>query len=103
MLGRRKLDDVAAGGRDDAARLLVFLDRQPALVGNRRPDRLDPPHELLQVAVDAGCLFSIDTDSHAPGQLDWLIAGCERAVQHGIGPDRVITTLTADQLVHRPR
>ncbi len=70
---------------------------------NCRPDRLDPPHELLQIAVDAGCDFSIDTDSHAPGQLDWLIAGCERAVQHGIGPDRVITTLGADELVHRAR
>ncbi|MBN9326178.1 MAG: PHP domain-containing protein, partial [Cellulomonas sp.] len=70
---------------------------------NCRPDRLDPPHELLQIAVDAGCVFTIDTDSHAPGQLDWLIAGCERAVQHGIGPDRVITTLPVDQLVHRPR
>lgn len=70
---------------------------------NCRPDRLDPPHELLQVAVDAGCVFSIDTDAHAPGQLDWLAAGCERAVQHGIGPDRVITTLPVDELRHRPR
>ena len=70
---------------------------------NCRPDRLDPPHELLQLAVEVGCVFAIDTDSHAPGQLDWLISGCERAVRHGIGPDRVITTLQVDHLLHRPR
>ena len=78
-------------------------ERGVAVEINCRPDRLDPPHELLQLAVDAGCVFAIDTDSHAPGQLDWLIAGCERAVQHGIGPDRVVTTLQVDRLLHRPR
>ena len=55
---------------------------------NCRPDRLDPPHELLDVAIEAGCLFSIDTDAHAPGQLDWLAAGCERAAQHDLDPAR---------------
>ncbi len=34
---------------------------------------------MLTVAVEAGCLFSVDTDAHAPGQLDWLRFGCERA------------------------
>jgi putative hydrolase len=68
---------------------------------NCRPDRLDPPHELLQVAVDAGCLFSIDTDAHAPGQLDWQRAGCERAVAHGITADRVINARSADAVGRR--
>ncbi|CAM5226352.1 phosphatase YcdX [Streptomyces glaucescens] len=27
----------------------------------------------------AGVLFSVDTDAHAPGQLDWQINGCARA------------------------
>lgn len=65
---------------------------------NCRPDRLDPPHELLQLAVDAGCTFSIDSDAHAPGQLDWLRAGCERAAAHGIGPDRVLSTRPAAEV-----
>ena len=47
---------------------------------NSRPERLDPPKRLLRLAVEAGCLFSIDTDAHAPGQLDWQPNGCERAV-----------------------
>lgn len=68
---------------------------------NCRPDRLDPPHELLAVAIEAGCDFSIDTDSHAPGQLDWLLAGCARAAQHDLPPERVITTLPVEDLLAR--
>lgn len=68
---------------------------------NCRPDRLDPPHELLQVAVDVGCDFTIDTDAHAPGQLDWLGAGCARAAQHGIDPSRVLTTWPVEDLLER--
>lgn len=68
---------------------------------NCRPDRLDPPHALLQQAVDAGCLFSIDTDAHAPGQLDWLGAGCARAAAHGIPPERIVTTWSAQEVAAR--
>ncbi|HEY8718358.1 PHP domain-containing protein [Pengzhenrongella sp.] len=68
---------------------------------NCRPDRLDPPHALLQIAVDAGCLFSIDTDSHAPGQLDWQLVGCERAAQHDIPAARIINTWPLERMVAR--
>jgi putative hydrolase len=68
---------------------------------NCRPDRLDPPHELLAIAIDAGCDFSIDTDAHAPGQLDWLMAGCARAAEHDLEPARVITTLPVEGLLER--
>ena len=51
---------------------------------NSRPERLDPPKRLLRLAVEAGCRFSIDTDAHAPGQLDWLPYGCERAAACGV-------------------
>ena len=50
---------------------------------NSRPDRRDPPEELLRVAAAAGCRFSIDSDAHAPGQLSWLRLGCEQAVEAG--------------------
>jgi putative hydrolase len=59
---------------------------------NCRPERQDPPDKLLRLAVDTGCTFAINTDAHAPGQLDWLDGGCERAERFGIGPDRVINT-----------
>jgi putative hydrolase len=62
---------------------------------NCRPERQDPPDDLLRRAAGAGCLFAIDTDAHAPGQLDWLDNGCERAERAGITPDRVINTRSA--------
>ncbi len=66
---------------------------------NSRPERLDPPKRLLRLAYEAGCRFAIDTDAHAPGQLDWQHLGCERAYLTGIGAERVVNTLTADDLL----
>lgn len=66
---------------------------------NCRPDRLDPPRALLRKAVAAGVLFSIDSDAHAPGQLDWLPYGCARAAECGVPAERVINTWTVDQLI----
>ncbi|MQA61243.1 MAG: PHP domain-containing protein [Actinophytocola sp.] len=65
---------------------------------NSRPERLDPPRRLLRAAEAAGCRFAIDSDAHAPGQLDWLEYGCVRAEECGIGPERVINTWTAAEL-----
>ncbi len=65
---------------------------------NCRPERQDPPDRLLSLAAEAGCIFAIDTDAHAPGQLDWLSSGCARADELGISPDRVINTRTAHDL-----
>jgi putative hydrolase len=70
---------------------------------NSRPERLDPPRRLLQLAHEMGCIFSIDTDAHAPGQLEWQTNGCERAEEIDIEPGRVINTLSADDLLARPR
>ncbi len=68
---------------------------------NCRPDRLDPPHDLLALAADAGCDFAIDTDAHAPGQLEWQGVGCARAAAHGITADRVVNTWPVDRLLDR--
>ena len=81
---------------------LVFAEcarREVAVEINCRPERQDPPDELLRRAVDAGCLFSIDTDAHAPGQLDWQALGCDRAVRCGVEPDRVVNTWDVDRLL----
>lgn len=66
---------------------------------NSRPDRLDPPKRLLRLAVEAGCRFSIDSDAHAPGQLDWLPNGCDRAARCGVPADRVVNTLPVADLL----
>lgn len=66
---------------------------------NSRPERLDPPKRLLRLAVEAGCEFALDTDAHAPGQLDWQPYGCERAAACGVPIDRIVNTRTADDLL----
>ncbi len=66
---------------------------------NSRPERLDPPKRLLRLAVEAGCDVAIDTDAHAPGQLDWQHLGCERAHLCGIGPDRVVNARSVEDLL----
>jgi putative hydrolase len=66
---------------------------------NSRPERLDPPRRLLRMAVEAGCLFSVDTDAHAPGQLDWQPYGCERAEECEVPPERVVNTRGLDDLL----
>ncbi|MFZ4518266.1 MAG: PHP domain-containing protein [Microthrixaceae bacterium] len=66
---------------------------------NCRPERRDPPGELLDLALEWGCHVSIDTDAHAPGQLEWQPWGCDLAVEHGIDPARIVNTWTADELL----
>ncbi|RNL78244.1 PHP domain-containing protein [Nocardioides marmorisolisilvae] len=66
---------------------------------NARPERRDPPTTLLKLAIDTGCLFSIDSDAHAPGQLDFQVYGCARAEELGLDPDRIVNTWSRDRLV----
>ena len=60
---------------------------------NCRPERLDPPRRLMSRALELGCLFAIDSDAHAPGQLEWQPLGCNRAAEVGIEPESIINSL----------
>lgn len=66
---------------------------------NSRPERLDPPRRLLREAVAAGVWFAVDTDAHAPGQLEWQIFGCARAEECGVPTERVVNTWSAEELL----
>ncbi|GAB2838676.1 PHP domain-containing protein [Microbacterium insulae] len=73
---------------------------------NSRPERQDPPDELIAMALRSGCLFSIDSDAHAPGQLSLLDHGAARAENAGVPADRIVTTWPLDRLrewTSRPR
>jgi len=89
--------------------IAACLEHDKAIEINCRPDRLDPPKRMLTVAVEAGCRFSIDTDAHAPGQLDWQPYGCDRAARCAVPVESVVNTWRADELLswtaehdHRP-
>lgn len=66
---------------------------------NSRPERRDPPSRLITQALEAGCLFSIDTDAHAPGQLDWQAYGCARAQACGVPAERIVNTWPVAELL----
>ena len=84
----------------DAAKVFAACAENGVAVEiNSRPERLDPPRRLLRMAVDAGCLFSIDTDAHAPGQLDWQPYGAARAEECEVPVDRIVDTWPLQQLL----
>lgn len=66
---------------------------------NCRPERQDPPDELLELALEYGCRISIDTDAHAPGQLEWQNFGCDKAARHEIELDQIVNTWAVDDLL----
>lgn len=66
---------------------------------NCRPERQDPPDELLALALDWDCRISIDTDAHSPGHLEFLNYGADKAAAHGIDADRIVNTMSADDLL----
>jgi putative hydrolase len=70
-----------------------------ALEINCRPERQDPPDELVDLALDWDLRFAIDTDAHAPGQMEWQAYGCDKAVRHGIDPRQIVNTMSAADIV----
>ena len=84
---------------DAAAVFAACAETGTAVEINSRPERQDPPGELLTLAVETGCVFAISTDAHAPGQLDFLDYGCERAVRYDVPPERVVNTWPLERLL----
>jgi putative hydrolase len=74
-------------------------DHRTAVEINSRPERRDPPRRLIDLALEIGCAFSIDTDAHAPGQLEFLGYGAQRALDAGVPAERIINTWPAGQLL----
>ncbi len=84
---------------DAEAVFAACADTGTAVEINSRPERQDPPEDLLRLAIELGCNVSIDTDAHAPGQLEWLGRGCTNAVKADVPADRVVNRKSADDLV----
>jgi putative hydrolase len=92
------------GSRFDARKVFeAAAEHGVAIEINSRPERRDPPTKLLELARDIGCLFSIDSDAHAPGQLDFQVYGCERAEAAGIDAERIVNTWPRQRLLEWAR
>jgi len=91
---------IRAESKFDAEKVFTACrEHRTAVEINSRPERRDPPTRLLNLALQIGCDFSIDTDAHAPGQLDFLGYGAQRALDAEVPVDRIINTWSADELV----
>ncbi|MDO5740651.1 MAG: PHP domain-containing protein [Ornithinimicrobium sp.] len=98
--------DKARGGKtrpqstfDARAVFEACVESSTAVEINCRPERQDPPSDLLALAIELGCLFAIDTDAHAPGQLDFLAYGCARAEEAGVPVERIVNTWSLEELL----
>ena len=74
-----------------AANVAVELDGDPA--------RQDLDHTLARQALRAGCVFALDSDAHAPGQLIYAETALAHARLATIPSDRVINTWPLERLL----
>jgi putative hydrolase len=84
---------------DHDAVLAALKEHDTALEINSRPERLDPPKEILRAAVAQGLRFTVSTDAHATEQLDWQAYGTDRAAECGVDAQQVVNTMSADDLL----
>ena len=84
---------------DADAVFAACAESETAVEINCRPERRDPPGELIDLAARRGCLFAINTDAHAPGQMEWQNWGCDIATEHGLEPQRIINTWSTGDLL----
>lgn len=96
---RTRSGDRPSSEFDAAAAFDAALRHSKAIEINCRPERNDPPTTLLRQAAAAGCLFAVDSDAHAPGELDWQLRGCERASTLPIGPERIVNAWPVPRLL----
>lgn len=66
---------------------------------NCRPERQDPPEELLELALEWGCKVAINSDAHATGQLEWQPYGADKAVRCGVPMEDIVNTWSADDVL----
>lgn len=100
MTNRKVVGTGRAPSQFDAEVVFAACARfETAVEINCRPERQDPPDELLELALDWECLLAINTDAHAPGQLEWQAFGCDKAVRHGADAAQVVNTMGPEELI----
>lgn len=72
--------------------------REVAVEINANPWRLDISEELLELALEAGCLIAINTDAHSLAEFDNHRHGVDMARRGAVPPDRVVNTWSTERL-----
>jgi len=62
------------------------------------PARQDIDYELAKGAVDAGCLFALDSDAHSTGELRYAETAIAHARLAGVPSERVVNTWPVERL-----
>ena len=84
---------------DMTALVEAASEHRTALEINANPLRLDLRDHHVRLAVETGCLVSIDTDAHRAEDFDLLDYGVRTARRGRLGPDQCVNTWTANRLV----
>ncbi len=63
------------------------------------PSRQDLDHTLAAQALEAGCLFALDSDAHSAGQLSYAETAIAHARLAGIPPHRIVNCWELDRLM----
>jgi putative hydrolase len=63
------------------------------------PSRQDIDYDLAASAIGAGCLFALDSDAHATGELSYAETAIAHARLAGVPTDRVVNCWPLDRLL----
>ena len=63
------------------------------------PARQDVDYALAKRAVDAGCLFALDSDAHSTGELQYAETAIAHARLAGVPKDRIVNCWSVDRLL----
>jgi DNA polymerase (family 10) len=74
------------------------VEHNVCLEVNAQPDRLDLPDTYIQQAKEAGVMFTIGTDAHKTGSLDFMQFGVAMARRGWLERGNVLNTKTTKQL-----
>jgi histidinol phosphatase-like PHP family hydrolase len=67
------------------------------------PSRQDLDFELARRAVDAGCLFALDSDAHSTRELRYAETAIAHARLAGVPPDRIVNCWPLERLLEWAR
>ncbi len=88
----------------DTARVFAACAEHDVYVEiNAQPDRLDLPDTYCKQAAEAGVRFTLGTDAHKTGDLEFMRYGVQNARRGWLGRKHILNTVSAKTLAKRIR